>query len=244
VPADSAAAPTETSAAPAATQPKIDAVYVGDIDLMHSEFLRVRAQPNMSDINWKFDNVTFVLNVIDDLAGDDRFMEVRKKQTRHSTLKFVEARTATAREAADEQVNKFNEEFEQLEADARKKQGEAIAELQKKVDELTQKARESGSEASGRDVQRALQAAVQQMAMKERVEQRKLDTTVEALTRQRDQKLREIERELDTDVQKVQSACKGMALFLPMLPPLAIGLAVFARRRALEAESITANRRR
>ena len=71
-------------------------VYVGDIDLMHSEFLRVRAQPNMSDIDWKFDNVTFVLNVVDELARDDRFLEVRKKQTRHSTLKLVEAKPLSA----------------------------------------------------------------------------------------------------------------------------------------------------
>ena len=89
---------------------------------MHSEFLRVRAQPNMSDIDWKFDNVTFVLNVIDDLAGDDRFLDVRKKQTRHSTLKFVEAKTADARADADDAIDRFSQEFEQLEAEARKNQ--------------------------------------------------------------------------------------------------------------------------
>jgi ABC-2 type transport system permease protein len=240
--------PSGESAAAAATQqpatPKIDVVYVGDIDLMHSEFLRVRAQPNMGDINWQFDNVTFVLNVVDDLAGDRRFLDVRKKETRHSTLKFVEARTAGARAEADEEIDKFSREFEELEAAARQNQEVAVAELQKKVDELTQKARESGSETSGREIQRALQAAVQQMAMKEQVEQRRLETTVESLTRDRDRKLREIERELDTDVQHVQNVCKAMALFLPMLPPLAIGLAVFVRRRSLESEGIASSRRR
>ena len=63
---------------------KINVVYVTDIDLMHSEFLRVRAQPNMSDINWQFDNVTFVLNVIDSLAQDDRFLEIRSRKTRYA----------------------------------------------------------------------------------------------------------------------------------------------------------------
>ncbi len=94
----------------------------------------------MSDINWKFDNVTFVLNVIDDLAGDERFLDVRKKQTRHSTLKFVEAKTADARADADEAIDRFNKEFEQLEAEAREKQESTLAELQQKVQDLTQKA--------------------------------------------------------------------------------------------------------
>jgi ABC-2 type transport system permease protein len=239
--------PDEASAVIEANKPepaKIDVVYVGDIDLMHSEFLRVRAQANLSDINWQFDNVTFVLNVIDDLAGDDRFLDVRKKQTRHSTLKFVEAKTADARADADAEIDRFSSEFEELEAAAREKQEAAIAELQKKIDELTQKARESGTEASGREIQRSLQAAVQQMAMKERVEQRRLDTTVETLTRDRDRKLREIERQLDGDVQHVQNICKALALFLPMLPPLAIGLAVFVHRRSLESEGISSSRRR
>ncbi len=222
----------------------LNVVYVGDIDLMHSEFLRVRAQPNMSDIDWKFDNVTFVLNVIDDLARDDRFLEVRKKQTRHSTLKLVEAKSSLAREAADQEIDDFSREFKEQEESARQSQQKEVAQLQKKLDELTTQAKESGSQPSGREIQRALQAAVQQMAMKEQVEQRRLDTTVERLTRQRDRKLRRIERDLDQQIQHVQNVYKGLALFLPMLPPVLIGLAVFVRRRSLESEGITASRRR
>ncbi len=83
------------------TADKINVVYVTDIDMMHSEFLRVRAQPKMGDINWQFDNVTFVLNVIDSLAGDDRFLDIRKRKTRYASLKKVEERTAEAREEAE-----------------------------------------------------------------------------------------------------------------------------------------------
>lgn len=228
----------------AASQDQLNVVLVTDIDLMHSEFLRVRAQPNMSDINWQFDNVTFVLNVIDSLAQDERFLDIRKRQSRYSTLKLVEARTAAARDEAETEITKFNEDFRRAEEEAKKRQGDALAELQKQVDDLKKKSQEGGAELTNREVQRALQAAVQQVALKERVEQRRMDTTVERLTRERDRKLIRIERELDTEVQRVQNIYKAMALFLPMLPPLAIGLAVFMRRRALESESITPVRRK
>lgn len=230
--------------ASSAQEPKVDVVYVGDIDVLHSEFLRVRAQPNLSDINWSFDNVTFVLNVVDDLAKDERFLEVRKKQTRHSTLKLVERAAAVARENAEEQIQQFNDQFAQLEADAQQKQREALGELESKVEELKAKATTPGQRTSSSEVQRALMAAVQQMDMKAQVEQRRLDTTVQRLKRDHDRELQEIERQLDTQVRGVQNLYKGLALFLPMIPPILIGAVVFVRRRSLESEGTASTRRR
>ena len=221
----------------------INVVYVGDIDMMHSEFLRVRAQPNMSDIDWKFDNVTFVLNVIDKLANDDRFLDIRKRQTRHSTLRLVEEKASQKRDDAEKEIAEFSAEFEQAEKDARDAQEQALADLQKRVTDLQTKAQQGGGDLTGREAQRALQAALQQVALKEAVERRRFETKVERRKRERDRKLRTIERELDTEIQRTQNLYKGMALFLPMLPPVLIGLAVYARRQRLEAEGITSERR-
>lgn len=234
----------ETAADGTEASRMINVIYVSDIDLMHSEFLRVRAQPNMGDISWQFDNVTFVLNVIDALANDDRFIDIRKRQTRHSTLKLVEEKTADKRREADEEIDRFSKEFEEAEQQARESQDQALQDLQQKVTDLQQKAQAGGEDMNSREVQRALASAVQQVALKESVERRRLDTTVERLTRERDQELRRIEREMDTEVQQVQNRYKAMALLLPMLPPLIIGLVVYARRRSLEREGITAERRK
>ena len=223
---------------------KIDVVYVGDIDVLNSVFVSVRDQPHLSDIDWRFDNVAFVLNVVDDLAGDKRFLDVRKKRPRHSSLKLVEEKASAARNEAEVEMEKFKADFDQAEQEARQRQAEAVAELQNKVNEIQDQARKSGVAASGQELQRTLQAALQQVAMKQQVEQRRLDTTVESLTRDRDKQLLEIERRLEKQEQKLQSTCKWMALLLPMLPPLLIGLAVFARRRSLESEGITSARRK
>ena len=141
-------------------------------------------------------------------------------------------------------MEKFKADFDQAEQKARQRQAEAVAELQNKVNENQDQARKSGVSASGQELQRTLQAALQQVAMKQQVEQRRLDTTVESLTRDRDKQLLEIERRLEKQEQKLQNTCKWMALLLPMLPPLLIGLAVFARRRSLESEGITSARRK
>ena len=143
-----------------------------------------------------------------------------------------------------EEIDRFSEEFEQAEQAARANQEKAMQELQQKVTDLQQKAQQGGDEMNSREVQRALSAAVQQVALKESVEQRRLETQVESLTRDRDKKLRTIEREMDTEIQQVQNRYKAMALLLPMLPPLIIGVVVFARRRRLEHEGITVERRK
>ena len=82
------------------------------------------------------------------------------------------------------------------------------------------------------------------MMLKEQVEQRRVDTTVQTLTRERDRNLQKIELQLDKQVQQMKNSYKLMALLLPMLPPILIGLAVFVRRRSLESEGISAARRR
>ena len=76
-------------------------IYVGDIDLLEQ---RVRADAERAEpvINFRFDNVPFVLNVIDAVAGDDRFLEIRKRKPRHSTLRMIEMRAADARDEEDE----------------------------------------------------------------------------------------------------------------------------------------------
>lgn len=221
---------------------KLDVIFVTDIDVLHSAFINVRNQPNMGDIDWNFDNVTFVLNTIDELAGDTRFLETRKKKVRHSSLKLLEEQVATAREAAEEETQKYQEEFDAEQEKARAKQSEAMAELQQTVNDLQAKAGQAGT--SNREVVRALNGALQQMAMKQMVEQRRLETKLEQIQREQQRKVDDINRELEAREKALQTKYKRLALLLPMLPPLLIGLIVYGRRRYLESESVTAARRK
>src|SRR5262249_12601956 len=65
----------------------LDVVPVAHLDFISDYFFDIRsASPNAN-----FDNVSFFLNSIDLLAGDDSFIGLRNHRARHRTLERVEA---------------------------------------------------------------------------------------------------------------------------------------------------------
>ena len=54
------------------------------------------------------DNVTFVLNALDALAGDDSFIEIRKRRPQHRVLAEIEDRTEDAREESIQERKKYH----------------------------------------------------------------------------------------------------------------------------------------
>ena len=102
LPADQPPAPEGGDEAAEKEAPKsseINVVLVADIDLLSPDFFRLREQGSIPEagVTFDFDNVTFVLNTLDQLAGDDRFIEIRKRRPKHRTLAKVELKTEAAR---------------------------------------------------------------------------------------------------------------------------------------------------
>ena len=200
------------------TEPGADlnVALVADIDVLHSTFFAIRARgeqergPSIS-----LDNVTFVLNILDQLAGDDRFLEIRKRRRVHRALTAVEKRTEQARDHAIEERGRFLTDFDAARAQAQQ-------ELQDKIDELQGR--------GGIDPQQMLL----EVAMKQNVEQSRLDAKIDRLERDRDRELAKIERELALEIRQVEKNYKLAAVALPPIPPLAVGVVIFFRRRSLE----------
>ena len=65
-------------------------------------FFRWREEARIpgQEINFDFDNVTFLLNALDNLAGDPRFLELRGHRPQHRTLEGFDAQTRDARKKA------------------------------------------------------------------------------------------------------------------------------------------------
>lgn len=216
----------------------IDVVFVTDVDLMHSDFLRLRARPQ-GDINWNFDNVTFVLNILDVLAGDDRFVDIRKRQMRHSSLKLVEDQLNDANQRALEEMNKFRSEFQKAVEKTEAARDKQLAELRAKVDELRKEAQESR-----RGRTRELETTLLRMQVQEQITQQRLESETERARRRRDRNLREIELEMERTKNRVRSTYRLLSAFVPPLPPIAVALMVFSYRRRRESELIAEERRR
>ena len=212
----------------------IRAVVVSDIDLLSGVFFGLRNRRDES-FNFDFDNVTFALNVLDWLADDDRFIEVRKRKPKHRTLERIEDAVASAREDAEKQRASFIADFDKAEREANEAMEKEVGAFEKKIKEM--------EEQGDANPQAAMQA-IQQLASSQRLAQRKLDTKIEQLRRKRDVEVAAVERKLESTIRREQDWQKWLAVILPPIPPLIVAFFVFFRRRALEREGVAKSRLR
>ncbi len=232
-PAVAAPAGDDASAEAPADKP-IRAIVVADIDVMGQQIFGLRNRPD-EVFGLDFDNITFVLNLLDTLAGDERFLEIRKRKPKHRTLARIEDTVAEARELADVQRQNYIAEFDKAEREANAEMQEEVGEFEKKIKEM-----EAGGNA---DPQAAMQA-VQQLASRQRLAQRRLDTKLERLKRKRDAEIEQVERSLAATIRREQDWQKWLAVVLPPIPPLVVAFFVFFRRRAREREGVAKSRLR
>ena len=225
------AAPTPPAARP------IQVVYVADADCLSDVFVSIRNQPeSYGDINFQMQNITFVLNVINVLTGELDYPKVRRHVPTYATLRLVENQSNVAREIAAQQRmefgSKYTEEVQSIEADAVKSEEE----LNKTIETLRQKGVVDIAD------QKALQAALQRFQTTQALFKRSLDVKKESLKQIRDENIAKAESEADREIRDIQNKYKMLAVFIPPIPPLLVGLAVFVSRRLREREGISKSR--
>jgi ABC-2 type transport system permease protein len=209
-------------------------VIVADVDLLDGRIFGLRSRPD-EVFGLDFDNVEFALNVLDVLAGDDRFVDIRKRKPKHRTLERIEDAVAAAREDAETQRADFIAEFDQAEREANDAMQKEVGAFEKKIRDM---------EAQGSADPQAAMQAMQQLAGSQRLAQRRLDTKIEQLKRKRDAKVEAVERRLETQIRREQDRQKWLAVLLPPIPPLVVAFFVFFRRRAQEREGVATSRLR
>ncbi len=208
-------------------QDEISVILVSDIDCLYSAFFAVRARGDEEDddVKWDLDNVTFVLNTLDELAGDERFLEIRKRRPVHKTLKRVSEATMKAKQRADEAQNEFNKKFEAA------KQKE-----QKKFDDEINALRKRGAGNS--------QQVLTEVLTAQQLGQRRLEAKLAQEKQKFDREMKKIDREKSLEIRNVQDWYKLWAVVLPPIPPLVVAFFVFFNRRAQEREGVSKSRLR
>lgn len=220
----------------------IDVVYVADIDLMMPAFLRIRARPGEDEeISWQFENVNFLLNIVDVLSGDDQYISIRKRKPKHSTLRIVDVGAQDARDVEFRERIKYQDEFDKAVKAIEEENKKEIDKFQKELEELQTKQKADGQ---GGIRFQDLQSRAQKLAEVQERLKRRLEVKREQLQRQRDEKIQEIGRRVDLEIAGIKSWYKALAVALPPIPPLLVGLIVFVRRRLREREGVAKSRMR
>ena len=226
-----AAAPHPMPEGEAPTQSQINVVLVADIDLLSPDFFRLREQGSIPEagVTFDFDNVTFVLNVLDQLADDDRFIKIRKRRPKHRTLTSVEERTEAGRMKTVEARKKIKEERDETVEEEQQALEDQMAKLQEDL---------------GKEGNVNLQAVLTRVATVQKTRQQRLDRRIERLDRERDEEIQRIDGDLVREIRKVQDGYKMRAVLLPPIPPLMLAVLVFLIRRYKEREGVSRSRLR
>ena len=216
---------------PVKPQPtEINVLLVADIDMLADMLfvLRSRGNDSGSGLNLDFDNVTFVLNAIDSVAGDDRFLAVRNRRPKHRTLSKFDENTDEIRNTTNEKREQLQKEFDET--------------IKTEEEALQARLKELEADLKGGSVNE--EEALRRLGVAMGTAQKRLEAAREKQQRELNIQLEKTNVELNENIRRIQGRYKLAAVLLPPLPPLLIGLAVFVVRRIRETEGIPQSRRK
>ena len=199
---------------------KVHAIAIADLDMISEEFFELRRQKVE---NLELDNVTFVLNCVDVLAGDESFVKLRKRRLKHRTLETLE-----------KQTKKFIDDYQ---SQTKKAEDEAKTQLdlaQKNLDKEVEAVR-ARTDVDDR-TKEILLLNLQEVA------NRRLDVQKANIE---DTKRRATQKSLgerETNVRNIRNRVRYLAALIPPLPPLLLGLLVLFVRVGRENVGATPSR--
>ncbi|HLA83195.1 MAG TPA: Gldg family protein [Thermoguttaceae bacterium] len=195
---------------------KINVVLVADLDMLTPAFFALRQQgdnPQLG-IHFDFDNVTFILNVLDELAGDNRFIAIRARRPAHRPLARIGEQSKETRDKTAKAIDRSNEQYEQAVAEEQRKLSLQVREIEKKM------------KAENLD----LMEIARRVAIVQQAGEKRLNAKTEQLERERDRAIRKERIKETSKVSDIRVKYKLFAWFLAPIPPLLLGLFVFVRQ--------------
>ena len=198
----------------------INVVFVAEMDMISNPFFFIR------DKDWqglKLDNITFVLNAVDELSGEEALLALRARQGQHRTLTTVEASTDAFKESQ-------RKESARADDDAKK----ALDDVQKKLQDEVNKIL---SDDSLDDQTKRIKAEMARQNM-----QRELDVTKANIENKKKRTVKEIKDTTEREVRVIENQTRMMAILLPPIPALLLGIFILSLRVQRERQGIVPDR--
>jgi ABC-2 type transport system permease protein len=204
----------------------LNVLVLGDGDFIGDQFFGLREVATRRETrNLQFDNVPFFLNCIDYLMGEEGLRELRDKRPARRGLEtfseLVKRRDAGIAAKRDELVD----EIKTLEDNATKT-------LKARVDEAKKERNLDENTLEGRAEIDRIQSRIEA----------ELNADAQAAVKAKREELRKLQRTSAQDREGLKSSVRMLAATLPALPVLALGLLVYAIRRARETEGAVRER--
>ena len=198
----------------------VNAIVIADADLMSEQFFELRRH-GVENLN--FDNVTFLLNCVDRLAGDPSFIALRKRRPKQRTLEAVEARTHTY------EAQRLHES-EQAEALADQRLKEAQARLDSSVRQVEQRG----------DLDEQTKEVM--IANLKSAENRRLEVARANIDDEKQRQIEDSRAEMENSIRGIQNTIKLLAVALPPIPAFIVFLIVSVRRLRRERIGVPVDR--
>ncbi|MFM9966583.1 MAG: Gldg family protein [Planctomycetaceae bacterium] len=199
----------------------IKAIFVADADIISNQLFSLEASQQLP--NLRIDNIKFVLNCVDVLAGETAYIELRKRRPQLRTLTAIQEVSNKLREEQTKERGLAESEAKDQFEKAQKQLDDAVAQIEKDT---------SLTPGQKNEKIRLVRATLQRTA----------EVARSNIEREKRQKMDRSEAKTKRQIRAYEDQIRWRSILFPPIPALILGIIVLSTRINAEYRNVEADR--